>query len=199
MKPTQWMKGFASLAVAVLLLAGCANQMEPAKKAIADIEAAVAAAGDDATKYIPDDVRAVTDQVANLKAQFDKKDYKGVLAAAPAVLTQAQALAANAAAKKAEAMDALNGEWNVLASSMPQAVAAIQSRVDLLSKSKKLPAGMDKTALEAAKTGLAEANDLWAQATSAQSSGDVEHAVTLGRTVKEKTDALLASLGMTAG
>jgi outer membrane murein-binding lipoprotein Lpp len=145
MKPTHWMKAFASIAVAVLVLAGCANQMEPAKKAIADIEAAVAAAGEDATKYIPDEVSAVQDKVANLKAQFDKKDYKGVLAAAPAILAEAQGLAANAATKKGEAMDALNGEWNGLAASLPQALAAIQSRVDMLSKSKKLPAGVDKT------------------------------------------------------
>jgi len=199
MKPTRWTNGFASLAIAVLVLAGCANQMEPAKKAIALFEVAVAAAGEDATQYIPDEVQAVNDEVANLKAQFDKKDYKGVLAAAPAVLAKAQALAANAASKKSEAMDALNGEWNGLAASLPQAVAAIQSRVDILSKSKKLPAGMDKTAFEAAKTGLAEANDLWAQATAAQTSGNVEQAVSLGRQVKEKTDALLASLGMTAG
>ena len=199
MKPTHWMRAFASIAVAVLVLAGCANQMEPAKKAIADIEAAVAAAGEDATKYIPDEVRAVQDKVANLKAQFDKKDYKGVLAAAPAVLAEAQGLAANAATKKGEAMDALNGEWNGLAASLPQALAAIQSRVDMLSKSKKLPAGVDKTTLESAKTGVAEANDLWSQATAAQTSGDVEQAVTLGRQVKEKTDALLSSLNMTAG
>jgi len=199
MKPTHWMRAFASIAIAVLVLAGCANQMEPAKKAIADIEAAVAAAGEDATKYIPDEVRAVQDKVANLKAQFDKKDYKGVLAAAPAVLAEAQGLAANAAAKKGAAMDALNGEWNGLAASLPQALAAIQSRVDMLSKSKKLPAGVDKTTLESAKTGVAEANDLWSQATAAQTSGDVEQAVTLGRQVKEKTDALLSSLNMTAG
>ena len=117
MKSKQWLQSFVAFAVVALVAAGCANQMEPAKKAIADIEAAVAAAGDDAAKYIPDEVSAVNDKVASLKAQFDKKDYKGVIAAAPAVLAQAQALAASAAAKKTESMDALNAEWGSLAAS----------------------------------------------------------------------------------
>jgi hypothetical protein len=199
MKSRQWLTSFFAVAVAALAIAGCANQKEPAQKAIADIEAAVAAAGEDAMKYAPDDVRAVNDQVTNLKAQFDKKDYKGVLAAAPAVLSQAQALAGSAAAKKAEAMDALNAEWGSLASSVPQAVAAVQSRVDVLSKSKRLPKNLDKTTLEAAKTGVSDVNTLWTQATSAQSSGDLEQAVGLARQAKEKTDGLLASLGMTPG
>ena len=95
--------------LAAFAIAGCANKMAPAQKAIADIEAAVAAAGEDATKYIPAEVQAVNDQVANLKAMFDKKDYKGVLAAAPAVLTQAQGLTSAAAAKKTEMMDAYAG------------------------------------------------------------------------------------------
>jgi len=199
MKTKQWLQSFVAFAVVALVAAGCANQMEPAKKAIADIEAAVAAAGDDAAKYIPDEVSAVNDKVASLKAQFDKKDYKGVVAAAPAVLAQAQALAASAAAKKAESMDALNAEWGSLAASVPQAVAAIQSRVDILSKSKKLPAGIDKATLESTKAGLAEANTLWTQATAAQSSGDLEQAVGLARQTKEKADGMLAALGMTPG
>ena len=40
--------------VALVALSACTNQMEPAKKAIAGIEAAIAAAGPDAQQYIPD-------------------------------------------------------------------------------------------------------------------------------------------------
>jgi pyruvate/2-oxoglutarate dehydrogenase complex dihydrolipoamide dehydrogenase (E3) component len=83
--------------------------------------------------------------------------------------------------------------------SVPQAVAAIQSRVDILSKSKKLPAGMDAATLENVKTSLAEANSTWAQATQAQAAGDLEQAVTLAQQVKTRTDELLTTLGMTAG
>jgi hypothetical protein len=190
---------FIALVLAAFVLAGCANKMAPAQKAIADIEAAVAAAGEDASKYIPDQVQAVNDQLANLKAMFDKKDYKGVLAAAPALLTQAQGLTSAAAAKKTEMMDMYAGEWSTLASSVPQAVAAIQSRVDILSKSKKLPAGMDAATLENVKTGLAEANSTWTQATQAQAAGDLEQAVTLAQQVKTRTDELLTTLGMTQG
>jgi hypothetical protein len=199
MKTIQPYARFIALILAAFVIAGCANKMAPAQKAIADIEAAVTAAGEDATKYIPDQVQAVNDQLANLKAMFDKKDYKGVLAAAPAVLTQAQGLTAAAAAKKTEMMDMYAGEWTNLAGSVPQAVAAIQSRVDILSKSKKLPAGMDAATLDNVKTSLAEANSTWAQATEAQAAGDLEQAVTLAQQVKTRTDELLTTLGMTAG
>ena len=199
MKTIQPYTRFIAMVLAAFAIAGCANKMAPAQKAIADIEAAVAAAGEDATKYIPDQVQAVNDQVANLKAMFDKKDYKGVLAAAPALLTQAQGLTSAAAAKKTEMMDTYAGEWSTLSSSVPEAVAAIQSRVDVLSKSKKLPAGMDAATLDGVKTGLAEANSMWSQATEAQAAGDLEQAVTLAQQVKTRTDELLTTLGMTAG
>jgi len=195
--------GFLSLAMAAVLLAGCANQMEPAKKAIADIEAAVTAAGPDAAQYVPDQVQAVTSQVADLKMKFDQKDYKGVIAAAPALLAQAQGLAAAAASAKqaaqAAALEALKGEWTTLSASLPAAVAAIESRVNILSKSKKLPANLDAATFESVKTGLADAKTLWDQATAAQSAGNLEQAVTAARQVKEKADAALAALGMTAG
>ena len=199
MKTIQPYTRFIVMVLAAFAIAGCANKMAPAQKAIADIEAAVAAAGEDATKYIPAEVQAVNDEVTNLKAMFDKKDYKGVLAAAPALLTQAQGLTSAAAAKKTEMMDVYAGEWSTLSSSVPEAVAAIQSRVDVLSKSKKLPAGMDAATLDSVKTSLAEANTMWSQATEAQAAGDLEQAVTLAQQVKTRTDEMLTTLGMTAG
>ena len=195
--------GFVSLAMAAVLLAGCANQMEPAKKAIADIEAAVAAAGPDAAQYIPDQLEAVTSQIASLKAKFDQKDYKGVLAAAPALLTQAQGLAAAAGAAKdaamAAALEALNAEWGTLSADLPAQLAAVASRVEILAKSKKLPAGLDAATFDAARTGVDEATALWNEATAAQASGNMEQAVAAARQVKDKLNAAMAGLGMTAG
>jgi len=205
MKPRSLFTGFLSMAFAALLLAGCANQMEPAKKAIADIEAAIAAAPD-AAQYIPDQLGGVTQKLADLKAKFDQKDYKGVIAAAPALLTEAQGLAGAAAsareaaeAAKAAALEALGAEWSSLSAALPAQVAALESRVNVLSKSKKLPANLDQATFDSVKTGLTDAKALWDQATAAQAAGNVEAAVTAARQVKEKADAAMAALGMTAG
>ena len=195
--------GFLSLALAAVILAGCANQMEPAKKAIGDIEAAVAAAGPDTAQYIPDQLQAVTTQMSDLKMKFDQKDYKGVLAAAPALLAQAQGLTAAAASAKqaaeAAALDAFNSEWGTLAADVPAQLAAVTSRVGILSKSKKLPAGLDAASFAAAKSGADEAKAMWDQATAAQAAGNMEQAVTAARQVKEKLNAAMAALGMPAG
>ena len=67
-------RGVTYMLLALVALAGCSNQLEPAKKAIAGVEAAIAAAGPDAQKFIPDQIRQVTDQLAGLKAKLDAKD-----------------------------------------------------------------------------------------------------------------------------
>lgn len=202
------------LLVLGLALSACSNQMEPAKKAIADIEAAVSAAGADAQRYIPDQVKAVTDQLAGLKAKFEQKDYDAVVAGAPAVLAKAQGLLAakdaavkQAAAKQAEAAanqaaaaaQALATDWETLSATVPDAIAAVDSRVNILTKSKKLPANVTKDALTTAQANLADAKSSWQTATAAQSAGKISDAVIAAQQAKENTDAALASLGMPGG
>jgi hypothetical protein len=185
--------GFLTV-TAALLLAACASQMEPAQSAIAGVESAVSGASADAGKYVPDQLSAVQAKLADLKAAFDKKDYKSVLSSAPAVLTEAQGLMAAAALKKETVMKALSGDWTTMAASLPQLVSTVKSRVDMLSKSHHAPAGVD---LAAAKSGLADATTLWGKAQAAFSSGNVEEAVNAAKEVKSKAEAAAAALKMT--
>ncbi len=99
---------YAWIAVAALLLAACANQMEPAQRSISDIEAALSTAASEAAKYVPDQLTDVRRELGDLKATFDRQDYAGVLKAAPAVMERAQGLESSAAAKKAELTQALD-------------------------------------------------------------------------------------------
>ena len=191
MKTAKSLTRFTWLAVAGLMLAACANQMEPAKQAIDGIESAVSAASADAGKYVPQQLADVQAKVADLKGAFDKKDYKAVIAGAPAVLTAAQGLAAAAASKKDEVMKAAAAEWTTLSASLPGLVAAVKSRVDVLSKSRTPPAGVD---LAAAKSALAEATEGWTKAQAASTSGNVDEAASLAKMVQEKATAAATAL-----
>ena len=182
---------YALVAFVGVVLAACANQKEPAQVALGGIDTAITAASADASKYVPDELADVKAKYDGLKTSFDKQDYKAVIAGAPVVLTAAQGLMTAAAAKKDEIMKALNGDWTGLASSLPGVVGAVQSRVDILSKSKKVPAGID---LVSAKAGLADATSLWDKAKAAFAAGNLQEAVNTGKDVKTKAEAAAASL-----
>jgi hypothetical protein len=184
---------YALISMAAIFLAACAGQKEPAQKLIGDIDSAVTAASSEAAQYVPDQLADVQTKLAALKASFDKHDYAVVVKDGPAVLTEAQALATAAAAKKDEVLKALNDEWTGLAGSLPADVTAIQARIDLLSKksSKKLAAGID---LNAAKAGVSDTAALWSKAQAAFAAGNLDEAVSTAKDVKAKVTALAASL-----
>ena len=184
---------YAAISMAVIILAACASQKEPAQKLIGDIESTVAAASTEAAKYVPDQLADVQAKLSGLKASFDKQDYAAVVTGAPAVLTAAQGLATAAAAKKDEVLKALNDEWTGLAGSLPGDVTAIQTRIDMLSKksNKKQAQGID---LDAAKSGAADATSLWSKAQAAFAAGNLDEAVSTAKDVKAKVEAVAASL-----
>ena len=189
---------FVTALLATVVLAACANQMEPAQKAIAEVESALQAVSGDAAKYIPDQLGATQQKLAELKAAFDKKDYKHVIVTAPSLLAEARALADSAAAKKTEFMNQLNTDWTSMSASLPQAVAAIESRLGMLSKSRKLPDGIMKDTLASAQAGLDEAKANWSAATTAFGAGNVEEAVAKASSVKARAEEIMNALGMQA-
>jgi hypothetical protein len=178
---------------AALLVAACSTQKQPAQQMISDIELLVNSAATDAAQYVPDQLQDVQSKLGELRASYDKGDYKTVLNAAPPVMAAAQGLAGAAAAKKDEVAKALLTEWTNFVGSLPENAVAIQSRIDFLSKkeNKKLASGVD---LDAARTNLGQVNALWAKAQSAYSAGSLADAVTTAKSVKTGLDALAASM-----
>jgi len=187
--------------MAAMLIVGCANQKAPAEQAIANADSALAQVRDMAQKYAPDQLQQVEAQLNGLKDSAAKGDYKSVLAAAPALMTAIGALKDAAAAKQAEAQAAMakaKDAWSSMSTDVPKMVEAIQSRVDILSKSHHLPKGVTKDALASAKSGLDTMKSTWNDATSAATSGDFATATTKGQAVKDQATQIMQSLNMSS-
>jgi hypothetical protein len=192
-KPTRNIAKYLALCSTVILTAACANQMEPAKNALDNINITLASASADAQKYVPDQLSGAQSKVAALSASYDKKDYAAVVAGAPAVLAEVNGLAGAAAAKKDEILKGLGNEWRSLAASIPQSVTAVQTRIDELSRVKHVPKGID---LAAAKSGLGDATSAWEKAQSAFNSGNASDAVPLAKDAKSKLESAATALKM---
>jgi hypothetical protein len=187
--------------VTALIVFGCTSQKEPAERAVANIDAALGTGHDAAAKYALDGLQSVEAQVATLKDNLSKGEYKKVLADAPAVTTAVANLQQAAIAKQKEADTKLaqtKQQWRTLSADVPKMVAAIQSRVDELSKLRRLPKGVSKASSESAKASLESLNSTWTEATSAVAKEDYAGGVAKGQTAKDNASEIMHELGMTS-
>ena len=190
------------LLAAAIVVGGCSSQKEPAQKAIAAAETALSAVRDAAQKYVPDQLQAVDTQIAAAKDSLAKGDYAAVLAAAPKITAAIGDLKNAAAAKKAEVEAALakaKDAWGSMSADLPKMVDAIKARVDVITKTHRLPAGVTKEGLASAKSGLDSLKASLGEATSAATSGDFTTAVAKGEELKAKAAEIMKSIGMKAG
>jgi len=178
---------------AMLIVAGCSKQA-PAQHAVESVTTAVADISADAQKYQPEQFAALQVRVASLKASYDAGNYQQVLADAPTLLNDTQALGAAVAAKKDQQTKMLSAEWLALAASLPDGMASVQAQIDTLSQSKKDAAKVD---LRAAKAGMADVDALWSKAQESFTVGDLETAVNCAKDVQSKTYAAAAALKLT--
>ena len=77
-------------------------------------------------------------------------------------------------------------------------VGVISKRVEILSKSRKLPSGLYKDKFESAKTTLATVTQTWTEASDAFKAGNLVDAVGKATSVKEKAVEIMNTLGMKA-
>ncbi len=190
-------KTFLSLVIVAfvgsLMLMACAGDKGPAELAVKAAEEAVNAVKGEAAKIVPDQVKSLEGALAAVKEKFAKGEYKAVVAEANALAGKAKEALAAAKAKKEE----LTKKWTEIGQELPKMVGALQSRVDILSKAKKLPANLTADKLGEVKSFLASAKDEWAKAQESFKAGNFADSVNLAASLKEKAAKAMGTLGMT--
>ena len=181
-----------SLLLGFAMFLGCASDKGPAEQAVKAAEDAINATKAEAAKYVPDQVKSLESALAAVKDKFAKGEYKAAISEAQALAGKAKGVVDAAKAKKEE----LTKTWTNLNEGLPKMVEAIQSRVDILSQSKKLPANLTAEKFAEAKTGLAVAKEEWAKALENFKAGNYADAVSVANSVKEKAVKTMETLGL---
>ena len=190
------MKKMLALALALtlgLVVSACSGDKGPAEAAMAAANAAFDAVRADARVYVPDQYKVVEDAFAAVNDNFKKENYTQALADAKGLLDKVAALKTAADEKRA----GLNKSWTDLSAGLPGVVTTIQSRVDILSKARRLPKDISTESFDAAKAGLDMMNQTWKEASDAFGGGNLTDAVAKAQTVKAKAAEVMGQLGMT--
>jgi hypothetical protein len=186
-----------ALAAATVLATGCAKQREPAHDALDKIEKSLADLKTDAARYAPDGLKGVESQLASLKQSFEDKNYENVLAGTPQLQKAVDSLKLAVTSGKEHAratMAAAKTEWEGLSADVSKQVESIQARIDELSKSKRLPWGINKNEFEGSKSAFESMKAQWQEAAAEFKKGDAVEANTKAKTAKGMGDQLYDQL-----
>jgi ATP-dependent Clp protease ATP-binding subunit ClpA len=190
-RKVNWL-GCGVLGLAVMLTACGGAQKEATEAAINAAQTAINAASAEAAKYVPDQLKSAQDALQSAKDALAKGDYSAALSAAKDASGKASDLVAAAAAKKEELMK----NWTRLSESMPKSMEQVKAKLDAYSHGAKMPAGMDKSSLAAAKDQYAQLKQSWADATAAAQQGNLGAAMQKASSIKDVLAKLVEMLGI---
>jgi DNA repair exonuclease SbcCD ATPase subunit len=191
---TQLYKAFltATLAALCLGLAACASQKEPAEQALAALEAKFKESGADVQKYLPERYAEVEKNLADLRDSMAKKSYGDVVTGAAAAQDALKRAVADARVAHAQAVAAMEDEWNSLVKEMPAMISAMDKKI--AAQRGKAPKGMTP---EAWKQTIAEydaARESWSKGAAEMTRANFEATVAAARDAKAKIAAIMQSL-----
>jgi hypothetical protein len=176
-----------------LLLGACGSaQKEVTEAALNAAQSAITVAQGEAAKYAPDQLKAAQGAMRGARDALAKGDYETALKGARDASSKAKDLAAAAAAKKEE----LTNAWSSLSASIPRQMQEVKNRLDAYSHGAKMPAGMDKTRLDDAKTQYEQLKQGIADATAAFNQGNLTDAVNKASSMKDILAKLKDLLGI---
>jgi len=185
-----------ALCVAVLGLAGCASQKEPAEQAMAGIEKSLEASGAQLQKYLPERYEEINSRVAALRQSLAEEKYGDVVAEASAVAADLRRAVADSAIAKAQLRVKFEAEWAELVKTMPGMVEAVDKKIS--AQAGRLPKGMDRDAYKALIATYDAARASWTKAAESIDAASFESAVMAGREARTAIAGVMEALGVKA-
>jgi hypothetical protein len=176
-----------SLALLALVVAGACNKV-PARDALETAEQALAGAPE-IEAYLPDESRALKQELRDASARYDEGHYTDALRAAQPLPDRIAAAAREAAKRKQFAITA----WNDLATRMPPLLAALGARLAALAPADGSPPGERLAASQAELSALTEG---WTGASASLERGDIAKAVEAGQDLRARAQRLATRVGV---
>lgn len=186
----------AGFAAAVIGLAACGNQREPAEQAMAAIEKSMTDSGAQLQKYLPERYEAINARVVALREAMTKEQFGTVVADAPAVTGELRRGIADAMIERAKTRAAMEAEWTALIESMPAMITAVDRKIAV--QGSRPPAGMDKAAWKALTENYDAARESWGKAAEGMTRANFEETVLAARDARTRIAGIMESLGLKA-
>lgn len=172
-------------ALAVLAVAsGCGAQRTVAHRGIAAAQVEFAGIRERAEVLLPDESRSIADGIDQARDDAERGNYRGAILATHALRTRVKELGERLPARQAE----LESAWTKLEGSIPNTLAALESRV----RATRRPAqGPRRITFDAYQRELGSIDDLWDEARDARRAGRLAEAVSKAGDVRYRALKLL--------
>ena len=193
-RPTRF--ALAALAAAILGLAGCGSQKEPAEQAMAAIEKTLTDSGAQVQKYLPERYEAIDVRVKALRDAMAQEQFGQVVTDAAGVTDELRRAVADAMIERAKTRAAMETEWTALIESMPGMIAAVDRKLAV--QGSRPPKGMDKDAWKALVESYDAARESWGKAAAEMTTANFEATVLAGREARTKIAGIMETLGLKA-
>lgn len=186
----------AAFAAAILGLAGCGSQKEPAEQAMAAIEKTLTDSGAQVQKYLPERYEAIDARIKTLRDAMAQEQFGQVVTDAAGVTDELRRAVADAMIERAKTRAAMEAEWTALIETMPGMVAAVDRKLAV--QGSRPPKGMDKDAWKALVESYDAARESWGKAAAEMTTANFEATVLAGREAKAKIAGIMETLGLKA-
>ncbi len=183
-------------ATAMLGLAGCGSQKEPAEQALAAIDKTLADSGAQVQKYLPERFEAIDAQIKSMRDAMAQERFGEVVKDAAGVSDELRRAVADAMIERAKMRASLEAEWTALIDSMPRMIAAVDKKLAV--QGSRPPAGMDKASWKALVDSYDAVRESWGKAAAEMTTATFEATVLAGREAHAKIAGIMETLGLKA-